>query len=218
MRIRYTYELLDEADVDVIGFQELTSRQLQGFRELAGDSWRLYPGNRLDDAAAQSSVGWRTDVWRLITADNFPVRASRTTKVRIPFVLLENLETHERIFVVNTYNPVRSVDAASGAWQKMADQAVMAKVDKLRRSGIPVVVTGGLIGKNGELCRLSRKHQLVSPSQSAVRDCGQPSDDQIFGTRGLRFSNFSITRAGLVGKATDAPLVTVDADMRRAGQ
>lgn len=219
VRIRYTYELLDEADVDVIGFQELTSKQLAGFRTLAGDSWKLYPGARLDDTAAQSSIGWRTDTWREVKAANFPVRASRTTKVRIPYVLLESLETGEQIYVVNTYNPVRTVGTPSGAWAEAADQAVMAKVDKLRRSGIPVVVTGGLNGESGELCRLSRKHQLISPSTSPSpspsRECGRPSDDQIFGTRGMRFSNFNVTHAGLVQKATDAPLVTVDADLSR---
>jgi hypothetical protein len=215
VRIRWTYELLDQADLDVIGFQELGPAQLSGFRRLADRTWRVFPGGRGAHDATPSSIAWRTSEWQLLKAKTLRVRAGKHAHARIPYVLLRNRTTGEDMWVVNTYNPVRTVTEATGPWADAADAAVVAKTDALRRTGTPVVVTGGLNENGAAFCSLSRKHSLVVPNVSKTASCkpGAEVGDQIFATRGIELRNFNVTRNSLVRKATDAPLVTVDAQV-----
>src|SRR5690606_25573067 len=111
------YQLISEARIDIVGFQELQSSQLAELVKLAGEEWATYPGDTIDEPSIQSSIGWRTDTWSLVKAETVPIEPAKGVTVQIPIVLLQNTSTDQQLYVANTYNPVPTADTAAGGWR-----------------------------------------------------------------------------------------------------
>ncbi|MFT4008469.1 MAG: endonuclease/exonuclease/phosphatase family protein [Nocardioidaceae bacterium] len=216
VRMRSAYEALEKNALDVVGFQELTPAQLQQFTDLAGSDWDLYPSEQGSSGDTQSSIAWRTSKWSLIDTDSgtFRVPGSADRDTRVPYVKLRNNETGQEVYIVNTFNPVSSATELSAPWRTKADELVVARVTKLARQGIPILVTGGLSQNAGEsLCRAVNRAplQLAADPQHDACAKGQVSpSDQILGTRQIAFTNFTMLRDQTVRAATDAALITAD--------
>ena len=67
-RMGMAWSLINQADLDVIGFQEFEEAQYARFRSLGGSRWDVYPGPTLDRGSIRDSIAWRTDVWDLVEA------------------------------------------------------------------------------------------------------------------------------------------------------
>src|SRR3954454_9477410 len=72
-RMGMAWSLINQADLDVIGFQELEDPQYGRFRSLAASGWEAYPGNSLDTGSSSDSIAWLTDVWELVEANSIAV-------------------------------------------------------------------------------------------------------------------------------------------------
>ena len=88
VRMDRVVTLLQQQELDVVGFQEFQPPQAARFQELTGTSWQTYPG--LDTTAGPSvnSIGWRTDTWQLLEARTLPIPYFDGVPSRMPAVLL----------------------------------------------------------------------------------------------------------------------------------
>lgn len=217
VRMRSAYEALENNDLDVVGFQELTHSQLRQFSSLGGSDWAIYPGKPGAKGDTRSSVAWRTSKWSLVRkgSGRFAVPDSVRHTTRVPYVELRNNETGQNVIIVNTFNPVASATNLLEPWRKQADERVVAKVTRLAKRGIPILVTGGLSqNASVSLCRQVDKSPLKLAAEPHRRTCRKgevASSDQILGTQQVAFTNFTMLRDQTVRAATDAALITADA-------
>ncbi|QLQ10011.1 MAG: endonuclease/exonuclease/phosphatase family protein [Nocardioidaceae bacterium] len=215
VRIRSAYEALESNHIDVVGFQELTPTQFTGFKNLSAENWDSYPRALGEEADTRSTIAWRTSTWALVPGDSgaFTVPGSGKQTTKVPWVKLRNVETSEEVYVVNTFNPVGRATEQTAAWRRQADAKVLAMVEKLAKQGIPVLVTGGLTQAAATCAGVdSRQLKLAAkPDQPPCSKGKIATKDQILGTSGVSFTNFSVVRDQAVREATDAALITADA-------
>ena len=216
-RMRSTVQLLDEQSVGVVGFQELRPAQLAAFRSLTQGAWATYPEQSAGDTTLQSSLAWRTEEWERVEVGTITVKRASGEQVRMPFVRLRHTRSGKTVQVLNTYNPMIDGLGDLKADRQSLARGVVALAKRLERAGVPLIVTGGLGERPGELCKAAGDVLLnLATAEGSTGLCDQTEGivaDPIVGAAGVTFSNVAVVHDGLVRKATDQPLVTADADL-----
>lgn len=216
-RMRSTVQLLDEQSIGVVGFQELRPAQLSAFRGLTKGVWESYPDQSAGSTTLQSSVAWRTSQWRRVEAGTLAVRRASGRQVRMPFVRLQHATTGRTVQVLNTYNPMIDGLGDLRPDRRALARAVVALARRLERAGVPLIVTGGMGERPGELCKAAGDLSLnLATATGSSGLCEQTEGivaDPIVGAAGVTFTSVAVVHDGLVRKATDQPLVTADADL-----
>jgi endonuclease/exonuclease/phosphatase family metal-dependent hydrolase len=213
-RTDYAVKVLDRNGIQVVGFQELQAQQHQRFFEIVGTSWAVYPGNQLSKAAMHNSIAWRTELWELVEARSIPIVYAYGSWIKMPFVLLRHKESGRLVWFANFHNAYgRSAEA-----QRYRDQARTLQIDlanKLWESGVPLILTGDMNERETYFCPMTSLAPMKSAAGGSKDNapCTPPTDmriDQIFGSRFLKFANYTVARGPLVRKTTDHPLVYAD--------
>jgi hypothetical protein len=213
-RMGYAVRVLENRNVQVVGFQEFQNEQFDRFKELVGDTWQTYPGAVLSDAAMQNSVAWRTDVWELMAARTIPVVYAYGAVIRMPYVLLRHRESGRLMWFANFHNAYNKGTNQQG-YRDQARAAEVALANQLWESGVPLVLTGDMNETTRYFCDMTTLAPMKSAAGGSYSSttCAPPADmriDQIFGSTYLQFSNYKALRTKLVRKATDHPLVYAD--------
>ena len=147
-RMGMAYSLINQADLDVIGFQEFEEVQYGRFRSLAGSRWDVYPGPSLDRGSIRDSIAWRTDVWKLVEANSIAIPYFGGDLIRRPVVKLENIESGREVWFFNTHNPAPRPTTATtrtGAMSRSASRSgsPTSWAPTARRSCSPATTTTG---------------------------------------------------------------------------
>lgn len=207
-RAGYMVQIIKNADIDVVGFQELQPPQFEVFTKEMGSSWAVYPGDLYPAAAMHNSIAWRTDTWELVEENVTRIPYTRGLNVRMPFVLLRNLETGRLTYFANFHNA--SNPRGAGDQQKYRDQAVakeIALANELVSSGVPVIFTGDFNERAPMFCKMTAGAPLESASGGSTgTPCTPPKTmvaDWIFGSTNVTFTNFRMKRGPLVRKTTN---------------
>lgn len=212
-RMSYTYRLLNRNAVDIVGFQEFQTEQFQRFNELTAGAWDTYPGDQLSRAAMHNSIAWRTDTWRLVEAQSIPITYFDGAEIRMPFVLLLNLETGRMVYFANFHNPADARGPAQ-RWRDEATRRQVALALQLRRSGLPVVFTGDFNERETYFCRLTGGAPMKAANGGSTGTPCTPPDtmriDWIFGSTNFRFLSYQVLEGRLVRKASDHPFIYSD--------
>jgi endonuclease/exonuclease/phosphatase (EEP) superfamily protein YafD len=211
-RTGWAVDLLNAYHVDVVGLQEFEDVQARTFDARTGTSWDVYPGNAGDP---RNSIAWRTDAWELVSAATFPVPYFRGRNVAMPYVLLRDLESGQQVYVINVHNPATTGRHGNNEhWRDVATDREIALVDQLHAAGFPVVLTGDFNERDEVFCRVTGSGTMrAANGGTGGATCAPPADmdvDWIFGSSAIEWSNFVSTKAGLVSRATDHPLVVSD--------
>ena len=107
-RTAWAAQLMAENGLQVIGLQEFEAVQYDRFKQVTGSTYGLYPGVSLGRrATVQNSIAWRRDTWRLVEAHTIRVPYFNGTRLRMPYVLLQNLATGENVWFYNVAQPRR---------------------------------------------------------------------------------------------------------------
>lgn len=215
-RMHWAVDILRSHDVDVVGFQEFQRPQWSTFKEITGTDFGIFPGDRFADAAMQNSLAWRRDTWRLVSADTIQIPYFKGDLIRMPIVLLRNLETGQQVYFSNFHNPAN----ARGDAQKWRDKATSLEIGMVNRlkaeSGLPVVVTGDMNERDKYFCRMTGGAPMIAANGGSydASGCHPPRNmavDWMFGSSEFFFLSYVADRSPLVRRTTDHPVVVSDA-------
>ena len=205
--------LLQQQALDVVGLQEFQPPQAARFQELVGTSWQTYPG--LDTTAGPSvnSIGWRTDVWTLLEARTLPIPYFDGVPSRMPYVLLQNIETGRRVWFFNTHNPA-DVRGPAQQWRDagFAMEAALANQLRIGYPDAPFISFGDKNERARYFCAVATGAGLWSASGGYVADdgtCVPPNGgaiDWIMGTKDAYFNTYTRLSNDYVSKTSDHPL------------
>ncbi|HET6938633.1 MAG TPA: endonuclease/exonuclease/phosphatase family protein [Nocardioides sp.] len=210
-RMGMAWSLINQADLDVIGFQELEDPQYGRFRSLGGSNWDLYPGPTLDRGSIRDSIAWRTDTWELVEANSIAVPYFHGQMIRRPVIKLKNKESGREVWFFNTHNPASTPEHGNNAhWRGVAIGIEVGLANQLAADGTPVVFTGDYNDRAEVFCPIVGGTDLEAANGgSDSGGCATPSHmdvDWIFGS-GIQFSNFISASQGIVGRVSDHPFV-----------
>jgi endonuclease/exonuclease/phosphatase family metal-dependent hydrolase len=216
-RMRMAVQILRSYGADLIGFQEFEPVQNASFMRLTAGRYGTYPGMKLGAPGVRRTIAWRSDTWKLVQADTVPVPYFRGNRVPMPYVLLEHKKTGQRVWAMNVHNPTSNPKRGNNArWRAVSKQIQTNLVNRLHsQTEYPVILMGDFNERAEAFCAVtSRAPMRASNGGSSEGRCRPPGDlgiDWIFGTTDLEFTSHVRTRAGLVARASDHPIVVADA-------
>ncbi len=214
-RMGMAFSLINQADLDVIGFQEFEEAQYARFRSLAGSRWDIYPGASLDRGSIRDSIAWRTDVWDLVEANSIAIPYFGGDMIRRPVIKLENKASGRQVWFFNTHNPASTSNHGNNAhWRGVAVGIEVRLANELGADGTPVVFTGDYNDRAEVFCPIVGGTDMVAANGGGYGSgCDTPDRmdvDWIFGS-GMEFSGFVSASRGIVGRVSDHPFVYAEA-------
>lgn len=217
-RMRMAVQILRNYGVDLVGFQELEPVQNASFLRMTSGRFTTYPGTKLGRKGVRNSLAWNTGVWQLVQAHTIPIPYFRGKRVPMPYVLLEHRETGQRVWAINIHNPTSNAKRGNNErWRDLGKRLQASLVRRLQsQTGYPVLLMGDFNERAEAFCALTAQAPLRASAggSSPGRGCRPPADlgiDWIFGTLDIEFTRHVRTRAGLVARASDHPIVVADA-------
>ncbi len=210
-RMGWAYSLIQQADLDVVGFQEFEDPQYARFRSLAGSAWDVYPGPTLDRGSIRDSIAWRTDTWTLVEADSIALPYFGGQLIRRPVIKLENIESGRQVWFFNVHNPADTPNHGNNSrWRGASVSREIQLANDLSADGTPVVFTGDYNDRAEVFCPMTGNTDLVAANGGdGDNGCSTPSHmdvDWIFGS-GMVWSDFVSASQGVVGRVSDHPFV-----------
>lgn len=218
VRMERVVQLLVNNDIDVVGFQEFQPPQAVRFQELVGSGWSVYPGvDTSTGAPSVNSIAWRTDTWTLVEANTLPVPYFSGAPSRMPYVLLQNLETGRQAWFFNTHNPA-NVRGNAQVWRDQGFAMEVALANQLRAShpDAAFLSFGDKNESSRYYCAVAPAANMWSASGGYVdgATCSPPKGrtiDWIMGTKDVFFNGYTRLNNSFVKKTSDHPLYFANA-------
>jgi len=212
-RMGWAWSLITQADLSVVGFQELEEVQYSRMRSLSG--WDAYPGQSLDRGSIRNSLAWDPDVWDLVEANSIGIPYFGGQIIRRPVVKLKNIESGRDVWFFNTHNPASTKGHGNNArWRAAAIGLEVRLANELSADGTPVVFTGDYNDRAEAFCPIVGGTDLEAANGgSYVGGCDTPDRmdvDWIFGS-GIEWQEFVSASKGITGRVTDHPFVYAEA-------
>src|SRR3954453_16649412 len=211
-RTAWALQLLRAYHVDVVGLQESESTQIAAFNRLTGSAFDVYPGTSMGHGPVRQSIAWRTDTWKLVSANTIAIPYFHGHRVGMPYVLLQHRESGQGVYFFNVHNPATTKAHGNNQyWRNVGSNIEAQLVRRLQATGVPVVFTGDFNERGEAFCRMTAAglHAANGGSRSNGR-CYPPRAsgiDWIFGSSQVQFSDYLRQRNSLVRRATDHPIV-----------
>jgi endonuclease/exonuclease/phosphatase family metal-dependent hydrolase len=221
-RIGWLAQLLQRLEVDVVGFQEYEPVQHHAFVRLTGDRYGVYPGPALGRQAIRNSIAWKRATWDVVSTDTIPIPYFRGNRVPMPYVLLEHRDSARRAWFINVHNPASNRKRGNNErWRDLATGLEIGLMQRLHaQTGHPVILMGDFNEREEAFCAVTlRAPAIAANGGSSGPRCSPPATigiDWIFGTRDLSFSGYHKLRGGILGRATDHPMLVADAELGEA--
>ena len=218
VRMKWLTEIIQDRSVDVVGLQEFQYPQYQTFVAELGDEFGTYPGLLWGKRGMRNSVAWRLDQWDLVSGSWIKVPYFHGTVLRMPVVLLRNIQTGQQVYYSSFHNPA-DVRGNAEKWRDQATDIEIAMVNRLRTSsGLPVFVTGDMNERNEYFCRMTAGTDMLAANGGFNQGgtCGPTRPvyiDWIFGSPETTFTGYEAYRSAKVRKSTDHPMIITQAEL-----
>lgn len=219
-------------DLDIVGFQEFqTWGQVNAFRQLA-TSYDIWPGQQSPPSPESdfdgTQIAWNRTRWNLVPGTAFTYQAPNqcfgSGTVSKPAVMLQNLQTGQRVWVLDTHHPAQMCKAAQSLRDATVDTE-NAQINALRAANptIPVILTGDMNSPNSTFfCRSSAGAGLISPAGGAnpqrnPSSCTMPANPQIdwiMSTPDVNWDGYGLDTWPRTQRATDHAVVYATAHTR----
>lgn len=203
-RTRWAAQLLRDKKIDVVGFQEMNPDQARELKRVAGKEYALFPGAIKRHLGSHNSIAWRKDTWDLVSAKILDMPSHRGRNQPTPLVRLRNKETGQEVYFLNVHNaPGYHKNNAQQNWRDAATQKQIALLNDLKKSGIPVIMTGDMNEKERAFTKMTRDAGMKAANSPNGRMPKLMTLDWIFGSKSVDFSRFTRLTKGVVGRITD---------------
>jgi endonuclease/exonuclease/phosphatase family metal-dependent hydrolase len=213
-RIVWAVQLLRGLRADLIGFQELELPQHADFQRLTDRRFGVFPGPALGRNPVRNSIAWSRDTWQLKSADTIALPYFHGNLVRMPFVRLQHRSSGRQVNVINIHNPATTRRWGDNErWRDLATAREIRLANRLRAStGAPVLLMGDFNERQEVFCRTTggANMRAANGGSSGRGRCVPPATmgiDWIFGSPGIRFSDYARHQTDLVRRTTDHPVV-----------
>jgi hypothetical protein len=212
-RIRGVATLLARHRVDLVGFQELQSDQMRELLRVTGGAFATYPGPGASARSGENAVAWRTDTWQLVRPGSVSIPYFNGSPRPMPVVLLRHRATGVQVYLANFHNPAdTSQYRHQQRWRDQATAAEITLANRLRSTGVPLLVTGDMNEREEYFCRMTAGAPMTaarggSNGPSGCRAERPRAVDWIFGSTGVRFDGYAEDRSPLVDQTTDHPVI-----------
>jgi Endonuclease/Exonuclease/phosphatase family len=205
-RMRWTMQILDQHNVSVVGFQEMAADQLKEFKRIAGDKYGTFAGASGKKGYHDTTLAWRKDTWDLVKADTITVPSYAGQPSKVPYVRLRNKQTGQEAYFVDVHNPANTKRYHhQDRFRNEAAQKETALVKRLmEQHGLPVFLVGDFNSVEPARNIVTQGAPVTAANAQTGKRAGI---DWIFGSKGVKFSQFSRTRDGLINKTTDHPVL-----------
>jgi exonuclease III len=215
-RMKGAIQLLKQHQVDIVGMQEMQGDQLKAFKQLAGDNYAIYPGDKLGRKGIANSIAWDKSKWDLVKADAIQIPYFNGNERPMPVLLLKNKKTGQQAYVANFHNPADTRDHHHQ--ERFRDEATRRQValaNRLRQTGLPVFITGDM----NERAEYHQHMTKGSPGMHASdskngRVSKKPGIDWVFGSPDVTFTRHVRDRGALVQRTTDHPMIIARARIK----
>lgn len=217
-RMRWLTQELMTQGVDVVGLQEFQYPQYLAFLDESAGAYATYPALLWGQKGMRNSVAWKVDEWELVSASWVKIPYFHGTILRMPVVLLRNLQSGQQAYFSSFHNPADARGPAA-KWRKQATDIEIALVNRLRaESGLPVYVTGDMNERDVYFCRVTSGTDMVaanggSNANGACAPARPTYIDWIFGSPETTFSGFVANRGPRIRKSTDHPMIVAQAEL-----
>ncbi len=208
-RMGWAWGLISQADLSVVGFQELEDVQYDRMRALSG--WDAYPGPTLDRGSIRNSLAWDPDVWDLVEANSIGIPYFGGQIIRRPVVKLKNKASGREMWFFNTHNPASTPNHGNNArWRSVAIGLEIDLANSLGADGTPVVFTGDFNDRAEAFCPIVGGTDMEAANGGGYSGgCDTPDRmdvDWIFGSS-IQWQEFTSASQGITGRVTDHPFV-----------
>ncbi len=199
-RTKDAVEYLDKHGVDVAGFQEFQGDQQAAFK-------RLKPGWKVV-AEKDNAIVWNDSKFKLVKRQSLTIPYFEGQPRKMPVVQLEDRTTGAKFWVVDVHNPANTkAHPDNEANRDRATKLEQDLVKKLGAGGLPVFVVGDF----NERAEARDKMTSVAGTVSAAPKQARTGIDWIFGSGGVKFSDYAFDTATQQSKTSDHPMVVATA-------
>jgi Endonuclease/Exonuclease/phosphatase family len=210
VRAGYAADLIQKKGVDVIGMQEVQMDQLRVLGRDLDDYW-IWPYKRLGEAQGlRLQIAYKRDAYDLVESDQIYTRFDGNLRP-IPFVRLRDRASDEEFWFMTFHNSPKSMEAE----RDRATAAEIGLVNRLRRTGIPVIIGGDTNEWVEFMCRMGRGAKMHSAGGGRLyptcRSAAKPGFDYLLANPRVTFSRFRQLGGKNVWRASDHKLVTARA-------
>lgn len=215
-RMGWTLTALDSAGVDVVGLQELQPQQVGHLQGRGGGTWSVWPGHTLGREAGANSIAWRHDVFELVEGKTIDIPYFEGNQYPMPYIRLRHLATGQEIWMASFHNPAnKNTPAINTGYRREATRRQIVLAQSLEATGLPVFFTGDFNDRAEYFCPVTTSTALQAANGGSTGTTCVPPDkmevDWVFGSERVDFTGYAAVEGGLVGRASDHPLVRVDA-------
>lgn len=206
--------LIARHGVDILGTQELQPDQLAALRARTGMA--AFPGLRWGRSETDNSILYDARRFAKVSGSRFviPFMGHRRPQ---PILRLRERATGRQLYVVNTHP---SAHGGRYAVERRHGQAALVKVvNRLRATGLPVLVTGDMNAREEFFCRVAPAARLKAANGGSVaRGCRPPRSpipvDWVLGNAKVAWTRYWRDTTPVERRISDHFLVSATAHVR----
>lgn len=190
-RMPGTLERIRAHDVDVLGLQEVQPEQLRSI--VSGTGYASYPGSDVGSLNQVNSIIYDPEVFEFV--DGSTIMMSNGNGVRAaPIIRLRHRASDREMYFLNAHPPSGS-GGGDVAKRVGGFNQIVSAVNDLKKSGLPVFVTGDMNDRARFFCHvLPPTGMVASVGGSTAGGCRPPGlmpVDWVVATSDVSFSNYS---------------------------
>jgi hypothetical protein len=191
VRSRRAAKLIRAHHVQILGTQELQPDQLRALRSRTGLTG-AFPGHRWGPKETDNSVLYDARRFRLVSGSKFIIPFMGRPRPQ-PIVRLKDRATGRQFYVVNTHPSAH--DGRYLRERRRGERKLVAVVKRLRRTGLPVLVTGDMNDREKFYCHVAPAARLVAANGgSYAHGCRPPQRpvpvDWVLGSKDTRWTDY----------------------------
>jgi hypothetical protein len=218
-RMGYAVQVITNAVVDVVGFQEFEPPQASAFARQMGQAWEMFPQPGSHAADGRQTIAWRDQTMELVQARTLTYPYFHGQTIHTPVVKLRLRATNDTFWVINVHNPATGCAVCGGnndRWRRAAVSSEIAAIKTLGADGTPVFLVGDMNSKGQFYCEMSAALRVTfaaggSNSSAGCRPPRPTPIDWILASGGVAFSGYLSDDSALVDASTDHPVNSVTA-------
>ncbi|MFL6059794.1 MAG: peptidoglycan DD-metalloendopeptidase family protein [Marmoricola sp.] len=207
--------LLNGYNADVIGLQEFEPKQKDAFLASANGTFGIFP--EPNTTRTDNSLIWRSSTFELVSGTTMGIPYFEGRTAQVPVVLLRQKSTGRTAYFINVHNPASIAKYGDQSkWRAKAIAIERAKIIELRKTGLPVFVTGDFNDRQNAFCPLTAGKLMISANSIPSMTCALPSTlwiDWVFAAGPARFTSWVKDNKPRDLRISDHPIIVTRAYM-----
>lgn len=205
--------LIGKHDVDILGTQELQTDQLAALQSRTGMA--AYPGTAWGSAETDNSILYDDARFQFVSGSQFTITFMGRARPQ-PILQLRDIATGREFYVVNTHP-----SAGGGRYateRRSGQQTLVAIVNQLKDTGLPVLVTGDMNDRELFYCNVAPAAGLTAPNGgSYASGCVPPQSpipvDWVVGAGEIAWSSYWRDTTPITSKVSDHFFISATAQI-----